>query len=59
MELGGTRVKYIQLVVCTKLQIMDPIIPSHPTPASSEWRQLWVRIGLLEHSSSWLEVVLH
>ena len=29
-------------------------IPSHPTPASAMWRQLWVKIGLLEHSSSWL-----
>ena len=29
-------------------------IPSHATPASSECWQLWVKIGLLEHSSSWL-----
>ena len=29
-------------------------VPSHPTPASAECWQLWVRIGLLEHSSNWL-----
>ena len=34
-------------------------IPSHPTPASAEWRQLCDRIGLLEHSSSWLELEVH
>ena len=35
------------------------IIPSHPTPASSACWQLWFKIGLLEHSSSWLELEVH
>ena len=34
-------------------------IPSQPTPASAEWMQLWERIGLLGHPSSWLEVEVH
>ena len=34
-------------------------VPSQPTPASSECWQLWVKIGLLEHSNSWLELELH
>ena len=29
-------------------------LPSHLTPASSEWRQLCTKIGLLKHSSSLL-----
>ena len=29
-------------------------IPSHPTPASSWWSQLCVKIGLLGHSNNWL-----
>ena len=33
--------------------------PSHPTPASAEWRQLCDRIGLLGHSSSWVELEVH
>jgi len=32
---------------------------SQPTPASAEWRQLWVKIGLLGHSSSLLAVEVH
>ena len=34
-------------------------IPSHPTPASAEWRQLCDMIGLLWHSSSWLALEVH
>ena len=34
-------------------------LPSHPTPASYTWRQLCDRIGLLGHSSSWLELEVH
>ena len=41
-----------------KLKIAN-YTPSHPTPASAEWRQLWDRIGLLWHSSSWLELEVH
>ena len=32
---------------------------SHPTPASSLWSQLLVRIGLLGHSRSWLLLEEH
>ena len=34
-------------------------IPSHPTPASSEWRQLCDRIFLVGHPKRWLELEVH
>jgi len=34
-------------------------LPSQPTPASLEWRQLLDKIGLLVHSSSRLELDVH
>ena len=35
------------------------VVPSQPTPASAEWRQLCDRIGLLGHSRSRLELKVH
>ena len=57
-SLVGTTVLFLcSICSCLHLEwhghigfVMDS--PSHPTPASAECWQLWVRIGLLEHSSS-------
>ena len=45
--------------MCSNIYSIVWKIPSHPTPASAEWRQLCDRIGLLGHSSSWLELEVH
>ena len=41
------------------LQMLEIHLPLQFTPASSEWRQLCDRIGLLTHSRSWLALVVH
>ena len=45
------------LCVCSWIEKIN--VPSQPTPASAEWMQLCESIGLLEHSSSWLELKVH
>ena len=54
---GAVNMKYILYQQIHYISLM--CLPSHPTPASAEWRQSWDRIGLLEHSSSWLGFKLH
>ena len=56
---GAVVKKLNQLCIFCNLKKLITELPSQPTPASAVWRQLWDRIGLLEHSSSWLELELH